>query len=132
LPTLSRTLTEHLRSAPGDKSDEAAAVAAQAARLVGEATAEKPNRTLLQVLSSGLKQTAAFLKDSVPDAFTIAGQITSLVARLHGTHVNTRRIRRQCVVAPAGFAVRRTNRPVGMCRASSAKTCAAGPGQATA
>jgi hypothetical protein len=84
LQALLRTLTELLRQTPAEKSEEAEAVAAQAAQLVEAAGKEKPNRTMLQVLASGLKQAASFLKEAVPDAVTIAGQIASVVARLHG------------------------------------------------
>ena len=87
LKELHQTLTELLRAAPGNKQEEAEALAAQASQLVEAATKDKPNRTMLQVLSSGLKQTASFLKDSVPDAFTIAQQIASIVAKIHGISI---------------------------------------------
>ncbi len=84
LQALLQVLKERLRSAPSDKSYEAEAVAAQAAQLIEGATKDKPNRTLLQVLANGLKQTAEFLNDSIPGAVSIAGQIVTLVGRIHG------------------------------------------------
>jgi hypothetical protein len=84
LPALLNTLMKHLESAPANKSDEAGALAAQASQLVEAAGKVHPNRTFLQVISSGLKQTATFLTDAVADAVTVAGQIVNLVARLHG------------------------------------------------
>jgi len=84
LPALLTALKEVLNDIPKEKSDEAEAIVAQATQLVDVATKDKPNRSILQVLSSGLKEAATFLKDSVPDALKIASQITSIVARLHG------------------------------------------------
>jgi hypothetical protein len=84
LAALLNTLKKLLETVPANKSDEAKAVAAQATQLVEAAGKAHPNRTMLQVVSSGLKQTAEFLADAVPGSVTVARQIVNLVAKLHG------------------------------------------------
>jgi hypothetical protein len=79
-----KTLAELLEKVPTDKSDEAKVVSAQAAQLVEAAVKDNPNRTMLQIIGKGLKDTAEFLKDAVPGAVDVVGKIVSLVAKLHG------------------------------------------------
>jgi hypothetical protein len=87
LAALLEILTKILNTAPANKADEAEALAAQAAQLVEAAGKDHPNRTMLQVISGGLKQTAELLKDAVPAAVKLTGQILDVVARLHGLSV---------------------------------------------
>lgn len=83
LQALLAQLTHALQTAPATHTEESEAVAAQAAQLVRVAAKPEPNRNLLHVAVSGLKQTAEFLKDAVPNAVVVAEQIVSLVSRLH-------------------------------------------------
>jgi hypothetical protein len=87
LAALLEILTKILNTTPTNKSEESEALAAQAAQLVEAAGKDHPNRTMLQVISGGLKQTAEFLKDAVPAAVKVTGQILDVVARLHGLSV---------------------------------------------
>jgi ABC-type nitrate/sulfonate/bicarbonate transport system substrate-binding protein len=80
-------LQEALRAAPAGRAEEAEALAAQAGQLAQTATQEQPNRTLLQMLGRGVAQTAELLRDTLPDAVGLAGQLATLVARLHGAGV---------------------------------------------
>ena len=84
LKDLLQKLNDALPQTAVEKSAEAEAVAAQAKGLVEEAAKPQPNKPMLQMFGQGLKNTAAFLKDTVPAAVTIAGQITSLVGKIHG------------------------------------------------
>jgi ElaB/YqjD/DUF883 family membrane-anchored ribosome-binding protein len=84
LESLLQRLAELLAKSPSAGGDEAEALTLQARQLVEVASKEAPNPSLLKVIGSGLKQTAAFLKDSAPAAVETAGQIVSLVAKLHG------------------------------------------------
>ncbi len=83
LQALLAQLADALRTAPATHAEESDEVAAQAARLVAAALKPQPNRNLLDVAASGLRRTAEFLKDAVPNAVVAAEQIASLVIRLH-------------------------------------------------
>jgi hypothetical protein len=83
LQALLAQLTQALKAAPATHAEESEAVAAQATQLVRVAAKPEPNRGLLQVAASGLHQTAEFLKDVVPNAVVVAGQIVTLISRLH-------------------------------------------------
>jgi hypothetical protein len=87
LATLLEALIKVLNTAPANKSEEAEALASQAAQLIEVAGKNHPNRTMLQVISGGLKQTAEFFKDAAPAAVKLTGQILDVVARLHGLSV---------------------------------------------
>jgi hypothetical protein len=84
LQDLLQKLKDELPQAAIEKSAEAEAVAAQAKGLVEEAAKPQPNKPMLQMFGQGLKSTATFLKDTVPAVVTIAGQITSLIGKIHG------------------------------------------------
>src|SRR4051794_34568859 len=81
---LLQKLAAALQSAPADKAEHAEAVATQAAQLIEAAKSEKWNKTTLKVIGDGLKQTAKFLKDSVPSAISITGQIVTVVRTIFG------------------------------------------------
>jgi hypothetical protein len=87
LATLLEALTEALKTAPANKSEQAEALVSQAAQLIEIAGNDHPNRTMLQVISSGLKQTAEFLKEAVPAAVKLTGQILDVISKLHGLSV---------------------------------------------
>jgi len=84
LQQLLQQLQDALPTTPFDKSEHAEALATQAKVLVDEAAKPQANKTTLQVFGQGLKTAAEFLKDAVPSAVTIAGQIASLIGKMHG------------------------------------------------
>jgi hypothetical protein len=84
LQDLLKQLNDALKQVPAEKAEQAEAVATQASQLVETAAKDKPNKTMLQVVGNGLRQTADFLKDAIPSAVTIAGQIVSLIGKIHG------------------------------------------------
>jgi hypothetical protein len=84
LQTLLEELKAALQSAPAQRSDEAELLAAQASQLVKAANRDEPSRSVLQRIGNGLKESAGFLKEAVPQAITITGQLVDLVAKLHG------------------------------------------------
>lgn len=75
-------LNEALQQAPPNKAEAAEAVAKSAELLVKTATEEKPNKTMIQITSEGLKQAAKNIADVMPTVLTIATQIVSTIAKL--------------------------------------------------
>lgn len=84
LEALIGQLSEALEKVPAEKQEQAEAVAQTAKMLVDTARAEKPNKTMLQVSSEGLKQAAQNLAGVMPTVVTIAGQIVAAIAKLTG------------------------------------------------
>jgi hypothetical protein len=84
LQELLKSLGALLQTVPTHKADEAEAVADQVAHFVDAATKSKPNRTTLQVIGNGLRQTAEFLKEVAPGVITISAQIIKMVGKIHG------------------------------------------------
>ncbi len=84
LQDLLKQLQDVLPKTSFDKSDQAEDLAGQAKEIVEEAAKPQPNKPRLQRIAEGLKKTADFLKDSVPAAVTIGGQIVTLIAKIHG------------------------------------------------
>ena len=87
LQSLLQELQAALRTAPPRRAVEADLIAAQATQLVKAATTRETDRPILQHIGKGLKETASFLRETVPSAITIVGQIVSLVSRLHGVNI---------------------------------------------
>ena len=82
LQQLIQQLQESLKQAPPDKAEEAEAVAMSAELLVQTATAEKPNKPMVQITGEGLKQAAQNIADVMPTVVTIAAQIVGAITRL--------------------------------------------------
>jgi predicted AlkP superfamily phosphohydrolase/phosphomutase len=77
-------LSDALQKIPVENEEDAAAVAATAKSLVDAASAEKPNKAILQINGEGLKQAAQNLAGVLPSVVTIASQIVLTVAKLTG------------------------------------------------
>ena len=75
-------LSEALEKTPEESQEHAQAVAETAKALVDTAKIEKPNKTMLQITSEGLKQAAQNLAEVMPVVVTIASQIVMTVAKL--------------------------------------------------
>ena len=75
-------LSEALEKIPEESQEHAQAVAETAKALVDTAKIEKPNKTMLQITSEGLKQAAQNLAEVMPVVVTIASQIVMTVAKL--------------------------------------------------
>ncbi|HJR81246.1 MAG TPA: hypothetical protein VJ821_14345 [Anaerolineales bacterium] len=84
LQALIEQLGQALEKVPDKKKEQAEAVAVSAQTLVETAKAEKPNKTLLQISSEGLKKAAETLTDVAPAVVGIAGQVIALVMRMKG------------------------------------------------
>ncbi len=84
LEKLIGALSEALQSIPAENQEQAEAVAETAKALVEAASAEKPNKTILQISGEGLKQAAQTLAGVMPSVATIASQIVLTVAKLTG------------------------------------------------
>lgn len=84
LQRLLQQLTQHLSAGPAAASDEAKAVVQQAGQLVGMADKEGANPSLLKIIGNGVRQTAAFVKDTAPEAIETVERLLALVAKLHG------------------------------------------------
>jgi hypothetical protein len=87
LPVLLRELETALRAAPAQRAAEAELVSTLAAQLVKAAGRPDTERSTLQKIGKGLKETLGFLKGTVPDAIGIARQLVSLVSSLHGLNL---------------------------------------------
>lgn len=77
-------LNEALQRVPVEDQEGAQAVAETAKALIDAAKAEKPNRTLLQVMGEGLKKTAQDLARATPVVFHVAGQLVDTVLKVVG------------------------------------------------
>jgi predicted AlkP superfamily phosphohydrolase/phosphomutase len=84
LQDLIQELSKALERIPGDRKEQAEAVAASAEALIDNAKAEKPNKTLLQISGEGLKKAAENLAEVAPAVLTIAGQVVAAVMRMRG------------------------------------------------
>jgi hypothetical protein len=65
------------------RSDDAEAVGTQADVLIAEAAKPKPNKSLLQSMTAGLKAAASFLKDTAPAGLTAVDEIIAIVKKVH-------------------------------------------------
>jgi hypothetical protein len=81
LEALIQQLNDALQQVPGEKAEEAEAVAQSAELLVKTATEEKPNKTMVQISGEGLKQAAKNIADVMPTVLTIATQIVATIAK---------------------------------------------------
>jgi len=82
LAQLVQQLSEVLQQAPPDRVEQAEAVAQSAELLVNAATAEKPNKTMIQITGEGLKQAAKSVADVMPTILAIATQIVTTISQL--------------------------------------------------
>jgi tRNA C32,U32 (ribose-2'-O)-methylase TrmJ len=84
LQQLMAQLNEALQQVPPAKAEEAEAVAQSAEALVGAATPEKHNKTMLRITAEGFKQAAQHVADVLPSVVTIATQIASAITKITG------------------------------------------------
>lgn len=87
LQELLQQLQDALPRTAFDKAEQAEDLATQAKEIVDEAAKPQPNKSRLQRIGEGLRKTADFLKDTVPSAITIGGQIVALVGKIHGISI---------------------------------------------
>lgn len=79
IEALVKQLNELLEKVPAEKREEAEAVAGLGTQLIEQASAEKPNKTLLQISANGMIEAAKGLAGVVPSAITIVKDIAGLV-----------------------------------------------------
>jgi internalin A len=84
LQALVEQLKVELEKAPPELSSEAEAVAQTTEALVEAASAEKPNKTMIEITGEGLKKAAENVAAVMPMVLTIATQIVTAVSRLTG------------------------------------------------
>jgi predicted transcriptional regulator len=82
LEELIQQLSDALQQVPDDKAEDAEAVAQCAEQLVKVATAEKPNKPMIQITGDGLKQAAKNIAGVMPAVLAITTQIVATVAKL--------------------------------------------------
>jgi hypothetical protein len=87
LTVLLQELETALRAAPTPRTAEVELVSTLATQLVKAAGRPDTQRSTLQHIGKGLKETVDFLKGTVPDAIGIARQLISLVFSLHGLNL---------------------------------------------
>lgn len=75
-------LNAELQKPPAGKESDAEAVAMMAKQTVEQATAQKPNKTMIQISADGLKQAAANIGAVMPAVIDIAGKIASAVMKI--------------------------------------------------
>lgn len=75
-------LTAALEQVPPDRAEDAEAVATLTESVVEQASAEKPNKALLQITGEGLKKAAENIADVLPMVLGIATRIVAVVAGL--------------------------------------------------
>jgi len=84
LQSLIEQLGQALEHIPENQAEQAEAVAVSAQALVETAKADKPNKTLLQISSEGLKKAAENLAEAAPAVVSIASQVITTVMRMRG------------------------------------------------
>ena len=84
LKDLIAQLSKALETTPPAQALQAKEVADQAKTLVEQASAPKPNKSILHVTGEGLKQAAKDLEGAIPSILGIATQIVLTVAKLGG------------------------------------------------
>jgi uncharacterized protein YlxW (UPF0749 family) len=84
LQALVEQLKAELEKAPPELSNEAEAVAQTTEALMEDASAEKPNKTMIEITGEGLKKAAENVAAVMPTVLTIATQIVKAVSRLMG------------------------------------------------
>jgi hypothetical protein len=77
-------LSKELEKAPAPRQEQAEAVAQTAQALVQQASAPKPNKTVLQINGDSLKLAAKNLSDVMPAVLGIATQIVLAIAKVTG------------------------------------------------
>jgi hypothetical protein len=82
LEDLIAQLAHVLEQAPPDRAEEAEAVATLTESMVEQATAEKPNRPMLQITGEGLKKAAENIADVLPTVLDIATRIVAVIGGL--------------------------------------------------
>lgn len=75
---LDAVLTDLVNQAP-EKADDAEAVASMTESLIQTASAEKPNKTILQITGEGLKSAAQNIADVMPAVLDIVSKIIPIV-----------------------------------------------------
>ena len=80
LEKLVAQLNEALQKVPPEKAEDAEAVAEMTKSLIDTASAEKPNKTMIQITGEGLKQAAKNIADVMPTVLSIATQIVTTIA----------------------------------------------------
>jgi methyl-accepting chemotaxis protein len=81
LEALVAQLAAALEQVPPERDDDAEAVATLTESMVEQATAAKPNKTILQITGEGLKKAAENIADVLP---TVLGIVTKIVATVGG------------------------------------------------
>jgi len=84
LKDLLQQLADEVKKAPQEQTKQAETVMKRADQLVTEAAEDEPDPSILDSLGEALKKAADFLKGAVPATVTIASQIVSLIAAIHG------------------------------------------------
>jgi hypothetical protein len=79
LEALLAQLNELLQQAPLEKQDDAKAVAKTTENLIQEASAENPNKSMLKVTASGMKEAAQAIAGVVPSAIKVVKEISDTV-----------------------------------------------------
>lgn len=77
--SLDKVLQEMVRHKP-ERGDDAEAVAELTKRLVDTASAENPNKTMLQITAEGLKSAAKNVAEMMPEVLDIVSKIIPIVA----------------------------------------------------
>ena len=73
-------LKDSLKKVPQDKAEDAEAIAKMTEALVNAASAEKPNKTMIQITGDGLKKAAKNIGDVIPAVLGIATKIVATIA----------------------------------------------------
>lgn len=82
LQQLLQQLSETLQQVPASHAEDAEAVAETAKNLVGTASQERPNKTILQITGAGLQKAAENLQAVAPAVVNIATRIVDTITNL--------------------------------------------------
>jgi hypothetical protein len=82
LTNLVHQLIDLLKQAPAERQEEVETVIEASRQLVSTAVQKKPNKTMLKVIASGLKQGAQSIADALPKILDIASKLIGIVNKL--------------------------------------------------
>jgi hypothetical protein len=82
LTNLVHQLIDLLRQAPPEKKEEVETVIEAVKQLVSTAAQKKPNKPMLRVIASGLKQGAKSIADALPKVLEVASQLIGIIGKL--------------------------------------------------
>ncbi len=82
LSDLTRQLIDQLMQAPPEEREEVEAILEATKQLLAIAAQKEPNKPMLKVIASGLKQAAKNIAEALPKVLDVASQLIGLISKM--------------------------------------------------